>query len=44
MNYSVELWNSYNKVENRLELHYNGLKDFIYMLSEYYNTMHLNRI
>ena len=39
MNYSVELWNSYNKVENRLELHYNGLKDFIYMLSEYYNTM-----
>ena len=39
MNYSVELWDSYNKVENRLELHYNGLKDFIYMLSEYYNTM-----
>ena len=34
MNYSVELWNSYNKVENNLLFHLRGLKDFIYMLKE----------
>ena len=39
MNYSVELWNNYNQVYNKLEFHKNGLEDFIYMLSEFYNTM-----
>ena len=34
MNYSVELWDSYNKVENNLLFHLRGLKDFIYMLRE----------
>ena len=34
MNYSVELWDSYNKVENNLLFHLRGLKDFIYMLKE----------
>ncbi len=34
MNYSVELWDSYNKVENNLLFHLRGLKDFIYMIKE----------
>ena len=34
MNYSVELWNSYNKVENNLLFHLRGLKDFIYLMKE----------
>ena len=34
MNYSVELWDSYNKVENNLLFHLRGLKDFIYILKE----------
>ncbi len=34
MNYSVELWDSYNKVENNLLFHLRGLKDFIYMFKE----------
>jgi hypothetical protein len=34
MNYSVELWDSYNKVENNLLFHLRGLKDFIYMVKE----------
>ena len=34
MNYSVELWGSYNKVENNLLFHLRGLKDFIYMIKE----------
>ena len=29
MSYSVDLWNSYNKVEKRLELNFRGLKEFI---------------
>ena len=43
MNYSVELWNSYNKVENNLLFHLRGLKDFIYLIKEiltiYYNLI-----
>ena len=38
MSYSVDLWNSYNKVEYRLESHIKGLKTFIYILSEYYSS------
>ena len=34
MNYSVELWNSYNKVENNLLFHLRGLKDFLYLIKE----------
>ena len=34
MNYSVELWNSYYKVENNLLFHLRGLKDFIYLIKE----------
>ena len=34
MNYSVELCDSYNKVENNLLFHLRGLKDFIYMIKE----------
>ena len=34
MNYSVELWNSYNKVENNFLFHLRGLKDFIYLIKE----------
>ena len=34
MNYSVELWDSYNKVENNLLFHLRGLKDFIYLIKE----------
>ena len=38
MSYSVDLWNSYDKVEYRLESHIKGLKAFIYILSEYYSS------
>ena len=38
MSYSVDLWKSYNKVENQLESHIKGLKTFIYILSEYYSS------
>ena len=38
MSYSVDLWNSYDKVESRLESHIKGLKTFIYILSEYYSS------
>ena len=38
MSYSVDLWNSYDKVEYRLESHIKGLKTFIYILSEYYSS------
>ena len=39
MNYSVELWDSYNKVENNLLFHLRGLKDFIYMIKELNKSM-----
>ena len=38
MSYSVDLWNSYNKVEHQFESHIKGLKTFIYILSEYYSS------
>jgi hypothetical protein len=38
MSYSVDLWNSYNKVEYQLESHIKGLKAFIYILSEYHSS------
>ena len=38
MIYSVELWDSYNKVENNLLSHIRGLKDFLYMLNELYKS------
>jgi hypothetical protein len=38
MSYSVDLWNSYNKVEYQLESHIKGLKTFIYIFSEYYSS------
>ena len=37
MSYSVDLWNSYNKLEQILESHLKGLKTFIYIFSEYYS-------
>ena len=36
MSFSVDLWNSYDFVESNLMLHYRGLKDFIYLLTEKY--------
>ena len=38
MSYSVDLWDSYNKVEHQFESHIKGLKTFIYILSEYYSS------
>ena len=38
MSYSVDLWNSYNKVEYQLETHIKGLKTFIHILSEYHSS------
>ena len=38
MSYSVDLWNSYTKVEYQLESHIKGLKAFIYILSEYHSS------
>ena len=37
MSYSVDLWNSYNKVQNNFMTHLKGLKDFIYMMTDNYN-------
>ena len=39
MSYSVDLWNSYNKVEKRLEFNFKGLKEFIKIISEYHSTL-----
>ena len=39
MSYSVDLWNSYNKVEKRLESNFKGLKEFIKMISEYHSIL-----
>ena len=36
MSYSVDLWNSYNKVKRRIESDFKGLKDFIKLISEYH--------
>ena len=38
MSYSVDLWNSYIKLEYQLESHLKGLKTFIYIFSEYYSS------
>ena len=38
MSYSVDLWNSYDKLEQQLEAHLKGLKIFIYIFSEYYSS------
>ena len=38
MSFSVDLWNSYEFVENNFMLHYRGLKDFIYMINERYTS------
>ena len=38
MSYSVDLWNSYSKLEYQLESHLKGLKTFIYIFSEYYSS------
>ena len=38
MSYSVDLWNSYGKLEYQLESHLKGLKTFIYIFSEYYSS------
>ena len=37
MNYSVELWNNYNKAQKTLHFHLQGLKDVITLYSEHYN-------
>ena len=39
MSYSVDLWSSYNKVEKRLELNFQGLKEFINIFSEYFSVI-----
>jgi hypothetical protein len=38
MSYSVDLWNSYSKLENQLESNLKGLKIFIYIFSEFYSS------
>ena len=38
MSYSVDLWNSYSKLEYQLESHLKGLNTFIYIFSEYYSS------
>ena len=38
MSYSVDLWNSYCKLENQLESNLKGLKIFIYIFSEFYKS------
>ena len=38
MSYSVDLWNSYSKLENQLESNLKGLKIFIYIFSEFYKS------
>ena len=37
MNYSVELWNNYNKAQKTLYFHLQGLKDIIALYSDQYN-------
>ena len=37
MNYSVELWNNYNKAQKTLNYHLKGLKDIISLYTEIYN-------
>jgi len=37
MNYTVELWNNYNKAQKTLHFHLKGLKDVINLYSDHYN-------
>ena len=37
MNYSVELWNNYNKAQKTLNFHLKGLKDIINLYTDQYN-------
>ena len=37
MNYSVELWNNYNKAQKTLNFHLQGLKDIINLYTDQYN-------
>ena len=37
MNYSVELWNNYNKAQKTLHFHLQGLKDIITLYTDQYN-------
>ena len=37
MNYSVELWDNYNKAQKTLNFHLQGLKDIISLYTEQYN-------
>ena len=38
MNYSVELWNNFNKAQKTLHFHLQGLKDIISLYKEHYNS------
>ena len=38
MNYTVELWNNYNKAQKTLNFHLQGLKDVITLYSDHYNS------
>ena len=38
MNYSVELWNNFNKAQKTLQFHLQGLKDIISLYTEQYNS------
>jgi len=38
MNYSVELWDNYNKVQKTLHFHLQGLKEIIKLYTEQYNN------
>ena len=38
MSFSVDLWNSFEFVENNFLLHHRGLKDFIFMMTERHNS------
>ena len=40
MNYSVELWNNYNKAQKTLNFHLQGLKDIINLYTDHYNYQH----
>ena len=44
MSFSVDLWNSYEFVENNFMLHYRGLKDFIYMIKQLINGILLVQV
>ena len=37
MNYTVELWNNYNKAQKTLHFHLKGLKEIINLYSDHYN-------